>query len=261
MSPFQAQVRQTRLSKQPVSPLRRPSRSLANLFQGLCRCDNCGSPIYLVGRNLRGRQDRLVCSQKKKFGARACNNRTHYSVQRLEEAFLDQGLTAFSRASDFASARAEAHATAATLTQAEAEIAEAQKCVKNAQAMILRASTDDLQAIVMATLKDAKAVLGKAQMDRNVLTHKLDQLRSSDPDRLYREAEELAPRCLAGDMDARRRVAALLRVIVAQVRFGAECAAVESARIPGAEFQVHLGRERVPHRLAFTQGLPRKAAA
>ncbi|SDB55854.1 recombinase family protein [Belnapia rosea] len=231
-------------------PSGRPSRSLVNLFQGLCVCDDCGSSMYLSGHNVRGRQDRLICSQKKKSGARACTNRTHYSVQRLEAAFLDQGLTAFSKASDFAAARADADALAAALTEAEAAVREAQDALKNVRALMLMAKTDRDRAVVMATLSDANEALERAENDRDVASLKLDQLRGNDPDRLYREAEELVATCLAGNMDARRRMAGLLRTLIARVRFGQEIASVVSARYARVEFGVYLGRDKtVPPKL------------
>jgi hypothetical protein len=221
----------------------RPSRSLVNLFQGLCRCDDCGSPMYLVGRNLRGRQDRLICSRKK---AGVCGNRTHYSVQRLEAAFLDQGLTFFSKSSDFAAARAEADALAAALAEAEAGVKQALEQVTNVRRLMPMAKTPRDQAAVMATLSDANNALEAAEKARDDAAFALDQVRGSDPDRLLREAEELAQICLAGNMDARRRMVGLLKVLVAEVRFGKETAAVRSARSRAIEFAVYLGRERLP---------------
>ncbi len=199
-----------------------------------------GRPGGVVnGKKRYAKHDRLVCARSR---TGVCPNRNQYSVQRLERAFLDHGLQMLHQASDFAAASAEIDSLAARLTAAEAAVAEAKEAVTNAKRMILRARNDDLAALAESAAQDALDALKKAEQERDDAAFRLEAVKGSDPDRTFREAEELAAECLAGNQESRRRMFGLVRSLIAGVRFEHVTyrAYYQSARAPHFELWADL---------------------
>lgn len=210
----------------------RPSRQNVNLFAGLCRCGVCGSSMHLMGHNARGKHDRLRCPNKQ-IGK--CINNTHYSVQRLERAFLEfrgrtSGLHLMRQDSDFASTGDDVETAAVRLAEAEKVLANARKQLINAQKAVRESESDAERRVYMQEVRDVLAIEEQAATDRDRMKRELEVARGGDVDEAARRAEFLSDDALGGDAVARVQMAGVIRAILSRVEFKDGLVTVYSAR-------------------------------
>jgi hypothetical protein len=166
----------------------RPSRQGVNLFAGLCRCGECGGPMYLTGAGPRYRdragQDRVLCPKHKRGGG--CGNNGYFGLKRLERGFLANGLPLLAKALPVDTTAADA--LAARLEMAEREVAAAERATANVRRMMGNAETDEQRAEVQAELAAAVVDKKAAVAARDAAARELENVRGEDPDRAVRES-------------------------------------------------------------------------
>jgi NACalpha-BTF3-like transcription factor len=196
----------------------RPSRENVNLFAGLCHCGECGHRMHLYGKNERGKNDYLRCSTVQSRAA-GCSNRTYYSVQRLERAFVRQGISTLATAADFASPADHLDDLVKRVEAARDAVKNASRRLTNARAAVAEADSQDERAMYRATAKDMLKAMEQAEAERDRLERDLEAARGDDAHAAMRAADELTGTLEAGNHEARMQFAELIRTTVSRVDF------------------------------------------
>ena len=190
------------------------ARQNVNLFAGLCRCGVCGSKMHLRGRNLRGKNDWLVCGNSPKGH---CTNNTHYSVTRFEREFLREPRRFYASADQFTKPDSTADAVAERLDAAKQQLIAAEDAVANVQSMLPMARTPAARGAIMVSLEDAVEKVEVARAERDNLERELAVARGDDPEEAAIQMDLLTDGVKLGEPEARVAMMEVIRTVVERV--------------------------------------------
>lgn len=195
-------------------PGRPQTRGVHNLFSGMARCATCG-------RGMQSTTTRtgpyLLCRAAR---AGACSNRSYFPLRRLERVLLFNrfdGVLEVLAAPDAEDSRCFEPLMRDKALLAE-EVARLARRIANLENSEAEAETDADRQRYAQRIRTEEAERSQVQAALAEMEHRIASAKANDPLRAAEAAEALATDALHGDVDARERLAAALRIALGAVR-------------------------------------------